>query len=65
MLYANNQVDKFSKKDISDSQENTYKNQEMNDFGFYIQKGLFEECRCFQFRRSKAMVEQVLNLRYL
>ncbi len=36
VLYANNQVDKFSKKDISDTRGNTYKNQEMDDFGFYI-----------------------------
>lgn len=58
VLYANNQVNKFAKKDITDSRGNTYKNQEMDDFGFYIQKGLFEEYRRFQLEGPKKGHEQ-------
>ena len=39
ILYANGQVDKYP---LSQLQEG-FENQESNDFGFYIQKGLFEE----------------------
>jgi len=39
ILYANGQVDKFPLSEIKDG----YENQEAKDFGFYIQKGLFEE----------------------
>ena len=40
VLYANGQVDAYPLEQTSDE----YENQEANDFGFYIQKGLFEEC---------------------
>lgn len=39
VLYANGQVDKFPLSDI----EEGYANHESEDFGFYLQKGLFEE----------------------
>jgi nitrate reductase NapA len=39
VLFKNGQVDKFPLADISKD----HPNQEANDFGFYIQKGLFEE----------------------
>ena len=39
VLFANGQVDKFPLSDI----EEGYSNHEAEDFGFYIQKGLFEE----------------------
>ncbi len=39
VLYKNGQVDKFPLSDI----EEGYANDESKDFGFYIQKGLFEE----------------------
>ncbi len=39
VLYKNGQVDKFPVSDI----EEGYANQESKDFGFYLQKGLFEE----------------------
>jgi len=43
VLYANGNVDAFPLEQTSDE----YKNQEANHFGFYIQKGLFEEYAAF------------------
>ena len=43
MLFANGQVDKYPLSDIEDG----YENHEAADFGFYIQKGLFEEYAAF------------------
>jgi nitrate reductase NapA len=48
VLFANGQVDKFPKQTVTDEAGNTYNNHEMEDFGFYVQKGLFEEYRRFQ-----------------
>ncbi len=53
VLYANGQVDAFPKQEITDSAGNHYQNDEMDDFGFYIQKGLFEEYRKFQWEGPK------------
>ncbi|NYS61125.1 nitrate reductase catalytic subunit NapA [Vreelandella salicampi] len=39
VLFANGQVDQYPLSDISEG----YNNHESEDFGFYIQKGLFEE----------------------
>ncbi len=47
VLYANGQVDKFPKPQVTDEAGNTYDNDESEDFGFYVQKGLFEEYRLF------------------
>ncbi|WP_428604963.1 nitrate reductase catalytic subunit NapA [Sedimenticola sp.] len=47
VLYTNGQVDKFPVQEVKDSQGNVYDNDEMADFGFYPQKGLFEEYRMF------------------
>jgi len=47
VLYANGQVDKFAKQEVKDSDGNVYDNDEMEHFGFYAQKGLFEEYRQF------------------
>ena len=47
VLYKNGQVDKYPKQKISDDAGNVYANSEMDDFGFYLQKGLFEEYRIF------------------
>jgi len=47
VLYRNGQVDKYDIQIITDAKDNQYQNDEMNDFGFYIQKGLFEEYRVF------------------
>jgi nitrate reductase NapA len=43
VLYANGQVDRFPLSDM----EEGYANHEAEDFGFYIQKGLFEEYAAF------------------
>ncbi len=43
VLFTNGQVDKFPLADISKD----HPNQEANDFGYYIQKGLFEEYATF------------------
>ena len=53
ILYANGQVDKFRKQTVVDDRGNQYTNHEMEDFGFYTQKGLFEEYRRFQFEGPK------------
>ena len=43
MLYANGQVDRYPLSDI----EEGYRNQESEELGFYLQKGLFEEYASF------------------
>jgi nitrate reductase NapA len=43
VLYANGQVDKYPVSDIAEGSSN----HESEDFGFYIQKGLFEEYASF------------------
>ncbi|MCP4433013.1 MAG: nitrate reductase catalytic subunit NapA, partial [Gammaproteobacteria bacterium] len=53
ILFANGQVDQFGKQTVTDSDGHEYANQEMDEFGFYIQKGLFEEYRRFQFEGPK------------
>ncbi|MET0005391.1 nitrate reductase catalytic subunit NapA [Candidatus Thiodiazotropha sp. LNASS1] len=47
VLFANGQVDKFPVEQVTDSRGNKYDNDESADFGFYVQKGLFEEYRLF------------------
>ncbi|HHH43908.1 MAG TPA: nitrate reductase catalytic subunit NapA, partial [Gammaproteobacteria bacterium] len=58
VLFANGQVDKFPKQTVTDEAGNQYTNHEMEDFGFYIQKGLFEEYRRFQHEGVKKGHEQ-------
>jgi len=53
VLFANGQVDKFPQQQVTDDRGNKYANTEMEDFGFYLQKGLFEEYRRFQFEGPK------------
>jgi len=47
VLFKNGQVNKYPKQQVTDDRGNKYDNSEMDDFGFYIQKGLFEEYRRF------------------
>ncbi len=47
VLFTNGQVDQFPVQEVKDSQGNVYENDEMAHFGFYPQKGLFEEYRLF------------------
>ncbi len=47
VLYANTVVNKFPKQPVTDEAGNSYDNDEMEYFGFYPQKGLFEEYRRF------------------
>jgi len=47
VLFLNGNVDKFPTQKITDDVGNTYANDEMDHFGFYVQKGLFEEYRYF------------------
>jgi nitrate reductase (cytochrome) len=58
VLYANGQVDQFPKQTVTDDRGNKYGNHEMEDFGFYVQKGLFEEYRRFQHEGKKVGHEQ-------
>ena len=53
VLYANGQVNKFKKQAVTDGDGNVYGNDEMEHFGYYVQKGLFEEYRRFQFEGPK------------
>ena len=53
VLYANGQVDKFKKQTVTDDRGNKYNNHEMEHFGYYAQKGLFEEYRRFQLEGPK------------
>ncbi len=50
VLFRNGFVDQFPYKhgDIKDGDGNVYKNSESEEYGFYVQKGLFEEYRRFQ-----------------
>ncbi|MES9883760.1 MAG: nitrate reductase catalytic subunit NapA [Sedimenticola sp.] len=48
VLYENGQVNKFPYEGkIVDDRGNEYKNDESEHFGYYVQKGLFEEYRMF------------------
>ncbi len=53
VLFANGQVDKFPKIQVTDERGNKYDNDEAEHFGFYVQKGLFEEYRRFQLEGKK------------
>ena len=64
ILFKNGQVDKFKKQTVTDDRGNEYKNTEMEDFGFYVQKGLFEEYRRFQLEGTKKGHEQAPFDRY-
>ena len=46
-------VDKFPKQQVTDDRGNQYANDEMEDFGFYLQKGLYEEYRIFGIQGPK------------
>ena len=58
VLFANGQVDQFKQQTVTDADGNEYANDEMRDFGFYLQKGLFEEYRRFQLEGPKKGHEQ-------
>ena len=53
VLFANGQVDKYPKQTVKDSDGNAYDNQEMEHFGYYLQKGLYEEYRIFGLKGPK------------
>ena len=53
VLFANGQVDKFPKQTVADDRGNEYPNDEMGYFGFYLQKGLYEEYRIFGLKGPK------------
>ncbi|MFQ5549443.1 MAG: nitrate reductase catalytic subunit NapA [Woeseia sp.] len=47
VLFANGQVNKYPAQTVTDDHGNRYDNDEMSHFGFYLQKGLYEEYRRF------------------
>ncbi|MFM1891902.1 MAG: hypothetical protein RLZ44_979, partial [Pseudomonadota bacterium] len=47
ILFANGAVDKYPTQQVTDDRGNAYLNDEMEHFGFYLQKGLYEEYRRF------------------
>jgi nitrate reductase NapA len=53
ILFANGQVDKYPKQKVTDSADQVYDNDEMEHFGFYLQKGLYEEYRRFALEGPK------------
>jgi nitrate reductase NapA len=53
VLFRNGQVDQFPKQTITDDRGNVYDNDESEDFGFYVQKGLYEEYRIFGLKGPK------------
>ena len=53
VLFRNGQVDKYGARYVRDSKGNIYQNDEMEYFGFYIQKGLYEEYRQFGLKGPK------------
>ncbi len=53
VLFANGQVNQFPKQEVKDAAGNVYHNSEMEHFGFYLQKGLFEEYRLFGLHSPK------------
>jgi len=53
VLFANGQVDKYPKQQVTDDRGNAYLNDEMEHFGFYLQKGLYEEYRVFGLQGPK------------
>jgi len=58
VLYSNGQVDQFKIDKVTDGAGNEYGNHELDEFGYYIQKGLFEEYRRFQLEGPKKGHEQ-------
>lgn len=58
VLFENGQVNKFATEKVSDMVGNVYDNDEAAHFGFYVQKGLFEEYRRFQLEGTKKGHEQ-------
>ncbi|MGM0782798.1 MAG: nitrate reductase catalytic subunit NapA [Pseudomonadota bacterium] len=53
ILFTNGQVDAFPKQVVVDEADNQYDNDEMEHFGFYLQKGLYEEYRRFSLEGPK------------
>jgi nitrate reductase NapA len=53
VLFRNGQVDKFPKQTVTDDRGHVYDNDESEDFGFYVQKGLYEEYRIFGLKGPK------------
>ncbi len=58
VLFKNGFVDQYKKQTVVDERGNEYANDEMDAFGFYVQKGLFEEYRRFQHEGVKKGHEQ-------
>ncbi|WIM04599.1 MAG: nitrate reductase catalytic subunit NapA [Candidatus Nitricoxidivorans perseverans] len=60
VLYANGQCNKFGKEETAKTNAHAwagYSNDEAEDFGFYLQKGLFEEYRNFGKGKGKDLGE--------
>ncbi len=55
VLFKNGQVNKYPYKSdtVKDEDDNIYENHEARHFGYYVQKGLFEEYRRFQYEGPK------------
>ncbi|MGB0748159.1 MAG: nitrate reductase catalytic subunit NapA, partial [Magnetospiraceae bacterium] len=53
VMFENGQVNKFPAEDVKDAKGNIYTNHESAHFGYYVQKGLFEEYRLFNTAEGK------------
>jgi len=64
VLFANGETDKYPATQVTDNSGNKYDNDESEHFGFYVQKGLFEEYRRFQLEGPKKGHEMAKFERY-
>jgi nitrate reductase NapA len=53
VLFTNGFINQFPKQKVTDSQGNVYDNDEMEHFGYYVHKGLYEEYRIFSLEGPK------------
>jgi nitrate reductase NapA len=53
VLFTNGVVNKYPKQQVTDAAGNEYENDEMEHFGYYLQKGLYEEYRVFGLKGPK------------
>jgi len=53
ILFANGQVNQYPEQQVTDAAGHVYDNDEMKHFGFYLQKGLYEEYRRFSLEGPK------------
>jgi len=56
VLYENGQIDAYPLQKITDDAGNVYNNAESEHFGYYVQKGMFEEYRMFNSAKDRIKI---------